>query len=250
MAAFNMLAASIQQNQQQNEPKTIDLVELFYQVLSKIGYVILAAIIGAAAMGYTASKSVPIYTATSKLYIVGSQSTTLMQNLQLGTLLTMDYQEVFKTWEVHEMVREELDLDYSYNQLQSMLTVSTPEDTRVMYITVRNSDAQLATDLANAYAQAAKTFILQTMDAEEPNIFSMALVPGTAQVTSRSSRIMMGFLLGSALAIGIIALRFIMDERPRSPEDISKVADIPTLTVIPVSKRGGKIRKKADYEIH
>lgn len=56
-----------------------------------------------------------------------------MADLQLGTALTSDYQEVFKTWEVHEMVIEELGLPYSYKEMQSMLTVSNPEDTRVLY---------------------------------------------------------------------------------------------------------------------
>ena len=257
-AAFDALAAAIlrvseQQekgSRPQNEPKTIDLVELFYHVLSKIVYVIIAAVVGAAVMGFTAAKSVPIYTATSKLYIVGNQSTTLMQNLQVGSLLTMDYQEVFNTWEVHEMVREQLNLNYSYSYLQSMLSVKIPEDTRVMYISIRNPDPQLATDLANAYAQAAKTFILQTMDTEEPNIFSVALVPSVAQRVSRTSRIMMGFMLGSVLAVGLIVLLFVMDERPRTPEDIARVADIPTLTVIPANKRKLLKRKGANYEIH
>lgn len=74
-----------------------------------------------------------------------------MADLQLGTALTSDYQEVFKTWEVHEMVIEELGLPYSYKEMQSMLTVSNPEDTRVLYITVTYPDAKMAAEIANSY---------------------------------------------------------------------------------------------------
>lgn len=216
------------------EPKTIDLVELFYMVLSKIQYVIIAALIGAICMGVQASRSVPVYSATSKLYIVGNQGAALnISDLQLGSMLTMDYEEVFRTWEVHEMVRTQLGLDYTYSQMQGMISISNPEDTRVLYITARNSDAQMAADIANAYASAAKTFILQTMDSEEPNVFSVALVPSVASRVSKASQAVKGFMLGAVLAVGIIVLLFVIDDRPRTPEHIQQAANIPTLAVIP-----------------
>ena len=229
----------------QGEVRTLDLVELFYRVLSKIHFVIIAALIGAIVMGVQASKSVPIYSATSKLYIVGNQGATLnISDLQLGTLLTMDYTEVFRTWEVHEMVRSELGLNYSYTQMQGMISISNPEDTHVLYITARHADAQMAADIANAYATSAKKFILQTMDSEEPNVFSVALVPSTASVVSRSASAVKGFLLGAVLAIGLIVLFFVMDDRPHTPEDIQRAAGIPTLAVLPaVKKKNMKGRK-------
>jgi len=233
----------------QGEVRTLDLVELFYRVMSKIHYVIIAALIGAILMGVQASKSVPIYSATSKLYIVGNQGATLnITDLQLGTLLTMDYTEVFRTWEVHEMVRSELGLNYSYAQMQGMISVTNPEDTHVLYITARHADAQMAADIANAYATSAKKFILQTMDSEEPNVFSVALVPSTASVVSRSASAVKGFLLGAVLAIGLIVLFFVMDDRPHTPEDIQRAAGIPTLAVLPAvnkkhlkGRKGGKV---------
>ena len=102
-------------------------------------------------MGMAAKNNVTTYSATSKLYIVNKDSFGIkMADLQLGTALTSDYQEVFKTWEVHEMVIEELNLPYSYQEMQSMLTVSNPEDTRVLYITVTYSALPyLTTDLTD-----------------------------------------------------------------------------------------------------
>lgn len=235
-------------------PKTIDLIGLMFHILEKFWIVLLAAVVAAGLFGYHASKSVPIYTATSKLYIVSSDSPSInIADLQLGTVLTLDYQEVFKTWEVHEMVREELQLPFSYDQMQSLITVTNPEDTRLLYITARYSDAQLAADIANAYARAAKEFIINTMRAEEPSDFSIALVPGTAYVTSKTSALIKGFLLGSVLAVGLLTLLYVLDDRPRTPEDISMYGGIPTLAVLPSSQemkkqvrrhRGGIFRRR------
>ena len=221
------------------EVKTIDLVELMYHVLSRVHYVLVCALVGAIIMVVQAASAVPVYSATAKLYIVGSQGATInVSDLQLGSMLTMDYEEVFRTWEVHEMVRSQLGVDYTYSQLQSMIRISNPEDTRILYITARHSNAQMAADIANAYASAARTFILQTMDAEEPNLFSVALVPSVASVVSKASNAVKGFMLGAVLAVGVIVLLFVLDDRPRTPEQIQQAADIPTLAVIPsISKK-------------
>lgn len=236
----NTLPQAVEKPPQKEEPKEfeIDLIELFFWVLSKIHYVIIVALIGAIIMGTNASKAIPMYSATSKLYIVGNQGTALnVADLQMGSMLTMDYEEVFRTWEVHEMVRSQLGLNYSYSQLQGMLSISNPEDTRVLLITVRNPDAHLAADLANAYAAAAKTFILQTMDSEEPNVFSVALVPSVASRVSKATEAAKGFLIGAVLMCALLVLFFVLDDRPRTPEHIQKAADIPNLAIIPTVKK-------------
>lgn len=231
-------ASQTRQNQRAGnaaqEAQTIDLVELFYYLLSKLHFIVLGMLLGGLLLGvYASSNVVPIYTATSKLYIMGQTGSNIIYDLQIGSVLTMDYQEVFKTWEVHQMVNEQLGLDYSYSQLQSMLTVENPEDTRVLYITIRNTDAQQAADIANAYATAAKKFITQTMATDEPSTFSIALVPSVAGGTSVTGYVTRGILLGTALAGGILVLIFLLDNRPKSPEDILRYANIPTLAVIP-----------------
>lgn len=228
------------------QPKTIDLLGLMFHILEKFWVVVIAAVACALLAGMYARGAVPTYTATAKLYIVNpnSNSGISIADLQLGTVLTLDYQEVFKTWEVHEMVREELNLPYSYEQMQSFISVVNPEDTRILYIYATYFDAQMAADIANAYAKAAKTFIINTMRAEEPSDFSIALVPSTAHVVSKTSTIIKGFLLGSVLAVGILTLLFVLDDRPRTPECISTYGGIPTLAILPSTKEMRKMQKR------
>ena len=229
----------------QPQAKTIDLVELFYYLLSKLHFLLLGMIAGAVLLGAYASSSItPIYTATSKLYIMGSTGSSIIADLQIGTVLTMDYQEVFKTWEVHQMVNEALGTNYSYSALQNMISVSNPEDTRILYITARHPDSQTAADIANAYATAAKRFIVQTMKTDEPSTFSIALVPGTASGGGITGYVIRGILLGTVLAGGLLVLVFLLDSRPKSPEDVMRYANIPTLAVIPASPHlsGAKTR--------
>ena len=237
------------QGNQQQEVKTVDLVGLFFQILERFWVVLLCALLGAALMGWMAGNTTTIYSATSKLYIVNPDGGGInIANLQLGTVLTLDYQEVFKTWEVHEMVIEELNLNHTYEEMQSMLTVSNPEDTRILYITATYPDAQMAADIANAYAVAGKRFITEAMLTDEPTTFSVALVPSVSASSSTTSQIIKGFLLGTVLAGGLLVLAFVLDTRPKSPEDIMSCSGLPTLAVIPVgmevtSKRKHKSKK-------
>lgn len=247
-----LLAQALQRNAnqaQQNEADddegmTVDLVELLFHILSKIKYVILAAVLGAVLAGcYVYLLKTPVYQATAKLYIMNQDGLSLdMADLNIGSALTMDYQEVFKTWEVHEMVREQLQLNYGYSQMQRMLTVSNPSSTRVLYITVKNADPQIATDMANAYAAAAKTFIYQTMETAEPNEFSIALVPSAATGMGKTTYMIMGCLGGMVLAVAVLVLLFLLDDRPHTPDDITKVAGIPTLAVVPREQKQGSKR--------
>ena len=219
------------------EPETVDLTGMFFCILERFWVVLVSAVLCGTLMGMAAKNNVTTYSATSKLYIVNKDSFGIkMADLQLGTALTADYQEVFKTWEVHEMVIEELGLPYSYQEMQSMLTISNPEDTRVLYITVTYPDAKMAAEIANSYAEAAKTFIIKNMDGVEPSNFSIALEPSVGYGTSVLVSAVIGSVGGGVLAVAILALLFVLDNRPRSPEVIQQYGGIPTLSVLPANK--------------
>lgn len=236
-ATGQMAGEAREYRKNRQEPRTVDLMGMFFRILERFWIVLVSAVLCALLMGMIAGKSVTTYSATAKLYIVDLDSTGVnIADLQLGTVLTLDYQEVFKTWEVHEMLIEELGLPYSYGQMQSMLTISNPQDTRILYITVSHQDAKMAADIANSYAKAAKTFIINTMEGVEPSDFSIALEPSVGYSTSAGASAVMGFVGGGVLAAAILALLFVLDNRPRSPEAIRQYGGIPTLSVFPASK--------------
>ena len=104
----------------------VDLVELCLRLVEKWKKIVLGALVGALIMGiYSFAIAKPVYEATSKLYVMSSRDSAInLSDLQIGAYLTSDYTEVFKTWEVHEIVRQNLQLDYSREELSGMLTIS------------------------------------------------------------------------------------------------------------------------------
>jgi len=221
----------------EDDEAEIDLAGLFYRFLEKMHWIILTALIGAAIAGVIVFKVVtPIYQATSKIYIVGSDTTISLSDLQIGSNLAADYSEVFKNWHVHELVDRRLKLDYSYTKLAGMLTISNPANTHVIYVSVKSPDPQEAKMIADTYAQVAREFIATKMDMREPNIFEEAKLPDKPVSPQKTRDIVIGFMIGALLAMAVITIKFLSDDRILSSEDIAKVGGLTTLGLVPLQE--------------
>ena len=125
---------------------TIDLLELFYALLSKWKQLAAATVACAliAAIGVLFFVT-PKYQASSTIYVISQKDSDInMSDLQIGTALTNDYIQVFHMWEVQEKVISNLDLPYTYSQLDKMLSVTNASNTRMVEITVTSESAQEA----------------------------------------------------------------------------------------------------------
>ena len=220
------------------EEETIDLVGLFYRLLENLKYIIAVALIGAVLAGvWTVFFITPQYKATAKLYVLNpGESAINLSDLQIGTYLTADYQEVFNNWIVHERVIQSLGLPYSYDGLTGMLTVANPNNTRILYITIVSDNAHEAKAIADMYAKVAQEFIASTMDTKEPNVFEEALLPTAPFAPSKTRNVALGFIVGLFLAVGFITVRYITNDKIQSSDDVEKFAGLATLGTIPIQK--------------
>lgn len=226
------------------EEMEIDLVELMYRLLEKAKYIILAAIVGAIIAGViTFQFMTPTYTATSKLYVLNSKDSALsLSDLQIGTQLASDYIEVFSNWHVHEMVNQRMGTDYTYSQLNNMVSVSNPSGTRILYIKVNAGSPEAAKTMADTYAAVAQEFIAAKMETEMPNVFEEALQPSAPSSPNKTRNVILGFMLGAVLACGIIVVQFITDDRIRTSESLEKHLGMATLGMMPTTK-GNEVSK-------
>ena len=66
-----------------------------------------------------------------------------------------------------------------------------------------------------------------------PNIFEEALKPSAPSSPNKTRNVIIGFLLGGLIAAAIVIIQFIIDDRIRNEEDITKYVDLPVLGVMP-----------------
>ena len=212
----------------------IDWVSVLFRLLEKIHWIILAALAGAVlAWFYVTNIATPVYQATSKIYIAGSDTTISLSDLQMGSTLAVDYQEVFKIWHVHEMVDERLNLNYSYSELEKMVSVSNPNGSHLLYIYVKSPDPAEAKLLADTYAEVVQDYIANKMELRKPQILEKARTPNKPISPNVTGTVAKGALIGGMGMILIFLFVFILDDRIRTGEDITKAVDLPTFGTVP-----------------
>lgn len=202
----------------ESDEETIDLLELLYALLGKWREIAAATVACAliAAIGVLFFVT-PKYQASSTIFYVISRkdSAINISDLQIGTALTDDYIQVFHMWEVQEKVISNLDLPYTYNQLDGMLSVTNASNTRMLEITVTSESAQEAADIANEYAEVVRDYIAKKMATDKPSIMSTALVPAVPVSPNKTKSILLGALLGFVASAGVVVVMTLLDDTYR-----------------------------------
>lgn len=223
-----------------NSGDYIDLLELARELRKKLVLILVCAIIGGAVMGvYSFFIATPIYQSTSKLYILSkTTSITSLADIQVGTSLASDYVELIKSRPVVLTVIRDMELDMSYDAMVDNLIVENVSDTRLVKITVRDTDPERAKLIANKFAKVAKVQISNIMRTDEPTIAESAVVKRTPVSPDKRKNILMGILIGIVLSCGYVTLRFLMDDTIKDADDIFKYLELDNLAVVPLE--GGR----------
>ena len=226
----------------------IDLVDLFYLLWSHLLQIVACVILGgAAAFAYTYFLVTPLYQATAKMYVASATYNSIVDiyDLQLGSQLALDYQELILSRPLMEDVAEALELDVSPKSIASMVSVENPEDTRIITITVTCPDPQLAADLANEIAYQTGVHLPRVMESPAPNIYEDALVPSQKSSPSYSRNVLLGALALAVVYCGILMLRYLMDDSFTTPEEINRYFGVQPLAVVPEGDLKAKSSKHA-----
>lgn len=231
--------ASASANRSRRDDDVIDLYELACIWLDHIHTIILCFLVGAVLLNAIAYFGIhPTYESTAKMYIVSASGDSVVDltDLNIGTSLTQDYEELILSYPVLNKVLKKMHLDMTTDELTEMITISNPEDTRVLYITVTSIDPKESMDIANTVMDAAIDYLPKTMNTDSPNVAQKARMPEEKVGPSYTKFTFMGALLGALLCCGYYAFQYMMDDTLHTQEDVEKYFGIVPLTSIPESE--------------
>ena len=222
----------------EDDENEIDLLDMGMTLLEKLPYIILCFLIGAVlfnAFAYFLIK--PTYQSTAKLYVVSASDDSIvnLQDLNIGSSLTKDYEDLILSYPVLDQVIEKLGLDMDSEGLAKMITLENPSDTRVLKITVTSTDKQQACDIANTLANVSIEYLPDTMSTSAPNIAQVARVADQKVGPSYLKYTAIGALLGALIYCLIVIVGYLMDDTIHSADDMEKYFGIVPLTTIPES---------------
>ncbi len=231
-------------NEIRDDEIEIDLKELIGVLWRKAWIIILAALVfGAGAFAYTTFLVTPLYQSSSMIYILSSStSVTSLTDIQLSSALTEDYEVLALSRPVIEEVIDVLDLDYSYEELCTFVTVTNPTDSHVLKFTIEHYDAQLAMEIANEMADVVSQRVANVMATDTPSSVESAVVATEPSSPNTMMNTLIGILLGLVLSVGIIVVVYVLDDTIKDEDDVVKYLGKNVFATLP--KESGKRKEK------
>lgn len=219
--------------------ETISFKELIVIIKKRLGMIIatslLLAVLGGMFTFFFITKEYEV----STQFLVNQQQTDQTNTIQQSDIRTNielinTYNVIIKSNRILEEVVNELDLDLSATQLGSKLTVTNENQSQVVTVTVRDTDPQRAENIANTTVDVFQEEIYELMNVDNVSVLNPAdaginPLPVSPNLTLN---IVIAFILGAMLSIGLTFLLEYLDTSVKTEEDIERHLDLPVIGTV------------------
>lgn len=223
-------------NNNQNDSVEIDLKQLFFVLLSKLGYIVLTAaafaVVAFLYFNFIAEKQ---YQSTTQIYVINKESDTITSSdVSVSTSLSNDYVVLITTRPVLDQVIAELGLGITTSQLEGKISASVVTDSRIISITVEDSSPIMAKRIVDCVAAVSAERICAVMNSEMVNVVQEGEVSEFPSSPSVMKNTILAGLIGMFLAGAVVIIRFMLNDTIMTPEDVEKYLGISVIGTIPV----------------
>lgn len=234
-----------------NDEIEIDLREVLYSLKKKLWLVLAVTLLCGSIAGVFAGVVMePVYTSTTKMLVLTKETTlSSLADLQMGSQLAQDYRILIESRPVMEEVLETCGLsdEMEYEELKGKMTIENLDDSRILSISIEDSDPERAKTLTDTIAQSSSDYIAESMEITPPKIIEEGEIPTEKTGPSVLKFMAMGMFLGFLAMAGAVVVQTILNDTIQSEEDIQKYLGVSALAVVPdkalEGRSGGKKTK-------
>lgn len=222
---------------QDNDEIEINLMELIMVLLEKIWIIGAAAIIcGLVMLVYSKFFIAPTYESTTRIIVLNTNDSESINisDLQLGSQLMGDYKQLITSRYVIETIIEKFDLDEEYEDFVERVAVSNEANTRIIEITLTDTDPLMAKEMVDELRDVAAARIKEVMAIEAVNLVDEGNVPTKKAAPSVKKYTFIGILIGGFLSVAVILVIYLLDDTIKNAEDVEKYLHLSTLGLIPI----------------
>ncbi len=235
----------------ENDEIEIDLMEIFAVLMRWMWVIIAAAIVGGAVMFvYSTCFITPTYESTTRIVVLNTDKSddVNLTDLQMGTQLTNDYSELITSRYVVESVINKFELKTTYEDFVENVSVSTPSNTRIIDITLTDTDPYMAKAMVDELRNVAAVRIKEVMAIEAVNVVDEGNVPTEKAAPSIGKYTLIGILIGGFLAVAVVIIVYLLDDTIKSSEDVERYLHLSTLGLIPIIESEEEVRKNRQHQ--
>lgn len=177
----------------------------------------------------------PKFVSTTSIYVVNKSNDNAISNqdIQTATFLVKDYKEIMASSEVLSTVIKKENLQLSQKQLAKAILVTVPIDTRVLAISVKDSNPKEAYEIVQAVRDVSIEKIKSMTKVNNIQIIDKGNISKRPTSPHIKRNTVIGFVIGGALATLLVISRSLSDNRVRHPEDIEEGLGMTLLGVVP-----------------
>lgn len=216
--------------------ETISLRELFETIKKRflliVSITMVAAIISAVVSYFILT---PIYQSSTQLLVnqeKTEQSYYTNSDIQANIQLINTYRVIIKSPAIINLVREEMGLDLTTQQLSNKIQVNNEQNSTVVNLTVEDPDPVQASKIANTTAEIFKREVIDLLNVDNVSILSDA-VPAIGPVKPRPAlNIAIAVVVGLMAGVGLAFLLEFLDNSIKNEQDIEKKLGLPVLGII------------------
>ena len=224
-----------------------DLIQLDIMLLiksiweKKILILLVTFLFAAVSLAYSIFLVTPQYSSTTKVYVVNQKKddkAITTQDVQLGSLLVKDYKEIILSNKVMEDAADKSGTGLTAKELAKKVSVDAPKDTRIISITVRDKDPQVASELANTVKEVSADQIKEVTKIDDVTTLEEAKAATSPSSPNIPKNGILATVLGFIIAVAGVVLFELLDDRIKRAEDIEDGMGLVLLGVVPDTKIG------------
>lgn len=221
-----------------NEDIEIDLSRLFIEIKKKINFIVLAGIIGGLiAFIFTHFFIVNEYESTARIYLkpIMNENGAIDYNaITANSKMVNNYILMIKGDSVSDKVTKTLKIeDKGKNFVKNSLSVSNEYDSEIIKVSARTDNPELSRDIVEAVINQFFSDIKEKLDVKNLMIIDQAKVEKIPVSPNTKGNILKGIFIGLFISSGIVVLRYLLDTRMRTREEVESYLGIPVLAEIP-----------------
>lgn len=221
------------------QEREIDLLEVWQIILKRkwtIIYITLFSVIIAAMVSFFFIK--PVYESKVSV-IIGKEAAKVFyedrytsSDIAMYQNLVKTYSEIAKSNSVLKKTQEGIK-EYSTNSIGNLITVIPKANTQILELIVKGDNPSITVNVAK---ELVKNFILESrrvLPAGDIEILDEPETPSAPISPNRKRNVLIAFLLGLMVSVGLSILLEFIDQAVRTEEDIKNCLDMPILISIP-----------------
>ena len=229
----------MEKNERRKPGADIDIVPLLKALLAKLWLMlIVGAVVGACAFGFTKLFVKPVYRSGFTAYVNNqlAQNDKVMlsnQDLIAAQQLTKTYRDIICSNTVLSATLDNIDSDLTYDEFSGMVFAESKDETELISVFVYNKDPQLATDLAEAIAKTAPGKMSDIVEGSSMKIVDNPVYPKKPYGPSYFKYALLGFFIGALLVAIYVIVRYFRNDTIMDESELEQRFSMPVFGVIP-----------------